>query len=242
MATDFPSGQIVDEKTIKLLVQRRSIILAVVGGTPVDNLMLAAVLNHGYLSTVKVWLEDILNKRVGELYFVTRCQLYSQLYNPSLRLCTIQLTVGAVDLLLHLLNCIASLPVSKDMVNSSGLGKLIGSIDRHPICTGTPNENVIKGRLTIVKERWSASVKIIKTSVSVGDSTFVSLITVLLHSICSMIFFYPFSRIIVVILLQISVLLLGKMRTVTSKSHAMMISADYCPIWSRRSHLIAPTL
>jgi hypothetical protein len=135
MATDFPPDQTADDKIVKLLVQRRSILLTVVGSTTSDNQMLTAVLNSGYLLSVKVWIEDILNKRVG-----------------------------AVDLLLHLLSCIASLPVSKDMVNSSGLGKLIGSIDKHSICAGTANESAIKDRLTAVKERWSASVKLIKVS------------------------------------------------------------------------------
>jgi len=135
LATDFPSDQQGDEKLIKLLIQRRSILLTIIGSTPSDNELLSAILNSGYLLSVKVWIEDILNRRVG-----------------------------AVDLLLHLLGSIATLPVSKDMVNSSGLGKLIGSIDKHSICVGTANENVIKERVTAVKEQWSASVKLAKVN------------------------------------------------------------------------------
>ena len=70
MATDFPVDQIADDKFVKVLVQRRSILLTIVGSTPSDNQMLPAVLNCGYLSAVKGWIEDILNKRVGKFMLI----------------------------------------------------------------------------------------------------------------------------------------------------------------------------
>ena len=65
MATDAPTAQVFDDKIIKLLVQRRSIILSITGSTPSDNPLLTTVLNSGYLSFVKIWIEEVLNKRVG---------------------------------------------------------------------------------------------------------------------------------------------------------------------------------
>jgi hypothetical protein len=67
--------------------------------------------------------------------------------------------LGGVDLLLHLLSNIVHLPVTKEAVKESGMGKAIGSIEKHPICAGTPNEGVIRDRLLDVKTAWNASVK-----------------------------------------------------------------------------------
>lgn len=64
-----------------------------------------------------------------------------------------------MDLLLHLLSNIIPLPVTKEMVTTSRLGKLVSSVEKHTICVGSPNESAIKARINQVKERWSASVK-----------------------------------------------------------------------------------
>lgn len=39
--------------------------LAVVGGTPIDSNSLASIVLDGYLSSVKVWLADILSPPLG---------------------------------------------------------------------------------------------------------------------------------------------------------------------------------
>ena len=101
-----------------------------VGATSADNLALKAILNKGLLFDVKSWLEDILDGDGG----------------------------GRVDLLLHLLGNIAFLPVTKEMVTSSKLGKLVAAVEKHKICVGM-NETAIKKRIAKVKEQWSASVK-----------------------------------------------------------------------------------
>jgi len=116
-----------------MLVQRRAILLAIVGATPADNLALKGILDSGFLFTVKSWLDEILNTGIG-----------------------------GVDLLLHLLGSIAMLPVTKDMVTSSKLGKLVAGLDKHKICVGSMNEGAIKERVAKVKEEWSASVKRMK--------------------------------------------------------------------------------
>ena len=61
-------------------------------------------------------------------------------------------------MLLHLLKNIADLPVTADMVKQSGLGKLVGSIEKHRICSG-PNAGNIQERVDVVKSSWKASVK-----------------------------------------------------------------------------------
>ena len=59
----------VDERKKSILAQRRCIILAIVGSTPPTNYSLARILQNGFLSTVKSWLDDILSGNVGELDF-----------------------------------------------------------------------------------------------------------------------------------------------------------------------------
>ena len=61
-------------------------------------------------------------------------------------------------MLLHLLKNIADLPVTTSMVKLSGLGKLVGSIEKHRICSGPNGEN-IRERVDLVKSSWKASVK-----------------------------------------------------------------------------------
>jgi hypothetical protein len=77
--------------------------------------------------------------------------------------------IGGVDLLLHLLSNIVHLPVTKEAVKESGMGKAIGSIEKHPICAGTPNEGVIRDRLLDVKNAWNASVKANKANTAQQD-------------------------------------------------------------------------
>lgn len=119
-----------EEATKAILVHRRCIILAVVGGCDPSSPSISRLLDLGYLPVVKQWLEEILN---GD--------------------------VGGVDLLLHLLKHIAHLPVNKAVVKSSGMGKLIGSLDKHNLCTSSPNTSVIKEQVQLVKECWNSSVK-----------------------------------------------------------------------------------
>jgi len=114
----------------KVLIQRRTILLLIIGCTPSNNDALKYILNKNLLVHVKAWLEDILTSRVG-----------------------------GVDLLLHLLNSISMLPVTKIMVTSSKLGKKVAAVEKHKICVGGMNEQAIKERVSKVKEQWSASAK-----------------------------------------------------------------------------------
>lgn len=64
--------------------------------------------------------------------------------------------------MLHLLSNIVTLPVTKSNVKDSGMGKAIGSIEKHTMCVGTPNEASIKERVIMVKGAWQKSVKLLK--------------------------------------------------------------------------------
>eukprot|EP00581_Thalassiosira_minuscula_P001952 CAMPEP_0183747954 /NCGR_PEP_ID=MMETSP0737-20130205/67521_1 /TAXON_ID=385413 /ORGANISM="Thalassiosira miniscula, Strain CCMP1093" /LENGTH=819 /DNA_ID=CAMNT_0025983671 /DNA_START=1075 /DNA_END=3534 /DNA_ORIENTATION=+ len=122
------------------LEQRRCLLLAAVGSTAEkmpSNRTLQNLLKAGLLSTVKAWLDDILTSKVG-----------------------------GIDLLLHLLSNIIPLPVTKEMVTTSRLGKTVSSVEKHRICVGSANEAAIKSRIQQVKERWSASVKALKNNSS----------------------------------------------------------------------------
>jgi hypothetical protein len=70
--------------------------------------------------------------------------------------------VGEIDLLLHLLTNITKLPVTKSVVKDSGMGKVIGSIEKHKLCAGTPNEIPLKQRVKEIKYAWNKSVKELK--------------------------------------------------------------------------------
>jgi len=69
-------------------------------------------------------------------------------------------------LLLHLLSNIVDLPVTKSIVKDSGMGKAVGSIEKHRLVVGTPNESAIKERVQAVKDAWQASVKARKSKAS----------------------------------------------------------------------------
>jgi hypothetical protein len=65
-------------------------------------------------------------------------------------------------LLLHLLSSVTDLPVTKSVVKASGMGKAIGSIEKHNLVVGTPNESAVKNRVQSIKDSWHASVKALK--------------------------------------------------------------------------------
>lgn len=55
-----------DDMKKNLMVQRRTILLAAVAGTPGDSPALEKIIAEGYLNAVKTWLDDILQHSVGE--------------------------------------------------------------------------------------------------------------------------------------------------------------------------------
>ena len=58
-----------------VIAYRRCIILAIVGSTPADSQALGRIVSSGFLSTVKFWLDQILNGSVGELSWISSFQL-----------------------------------------------------------------------------------------------------------------------------------------------------------------------
>lgn len=51
-----------------VLITRRCIILTLVASTPTENTTLDLILQNGYLSEVKLWMDDILKGFVGEFF------------------------------------------------------------------------------------------------------------------------------------------------------------------------------
>ena len=111
---DIP-GNIDLEAKAAMLAQRRSVLLAIVGSTSSSSEAVRTVLSNGFLGVVKSWLDDVLNS-----------------------------VVGGTDLLLHLLDSITNLPVTKDMITQSNAGKAVAAVKTHSICKGTANESAIK--------------------------------------------------------------------------------------------------
>lgn len=66
---------------------------------------------------------------------------------------------------MHLLSNIIELPVTKSVVKESGLGKAIGSIDKHKICVDSPNAAAVTERVTKIKRAWNKSVKALNEQV-----------------------------------------------------------------------------
>ena len=129
---------------VPALEQRRCLLLAAIGLTAEsmpNNQTLNSLMNAGLLVTIKLWLAEIMDGKLG-----------------------------GVDLLLHLLTMITSLPVTKDMVTSSRLGKAVSAIEKDKICVGTKNEAAIKNRISEVKSRWSTSVKAQKSKSTNGTN------------------------------------------------------------------------
>lgn len=64
-ASDVPADK---DTQMAILAQRRCIIIAIVGATPSSNSSLGLILQTGFLSKIKSWLDDILAGKVGESY------------------------------------------------------------------------------------------------------------------------------------------------------------------------------
>ena len=164
----------VPETRKAVVAYRRCIILAVVGSTPASSQALERILSNGFLSTVKLWLDQILNGAVGESTSRNQLPLSVAIALPAQHkfshdtffLDMHTKFIGGIDLLLHLLTNIIKLPVTKSIVKDSGMGKAIGSIEKHKICVGTPNEATIKEKVRLIKEAWNKSVKALKEKVS----------------------------------------------------------------------------
>ncbi len=67
-ASEVPGDK---DTQMAILAQRRCIILAIVGATPSSNSSLGLIMQSGFLSAMKVWLDDILAGRVGKLFLAT---------------------------------------------------------------------------------------------------------------------------------------------------------------------------
>lgn len=67
-SVDSVSGDNVETKKA-ILVARRAMILALIGATPISNSSLDIILQNGYLSTVKKWMDDCVSGSVGEFSF-----------------------------------------------------------------------------------------------------------------------------------------------------------------------------
>ena len=73
MSTESIPGSLDMKLKNTILIQRRAIILAILGSTASNNIALKSVLTNGALILIKSWLDDILSKSVGEsLMIVTR--------------------------------------------------------------------------------------------------------------------------------------------------------------------------
>lgn len=167
--TTSPTG------TNDVLISRRAAVLTLVASTPLENTMLDIVLQNGYLKKVKVWMDDILKGTLGRLNRYGSCLLHAcsgsltkfHSHTTHLRL----FSTGGIDLLLHLFTKIALLPVTKSVVKESGLGKAIGSIEKHRICVDSPNKPAIVERVSAIKSAWNKSVKLRKETPQSSTAT-----------------------------------------------------------------------
>ena len=144
----------------RTLDYRRCVVLAIVGATPAESPSVGRILTNGYLDSVKLWLDDTLSGSEGMFVaFVNAIFLLGHVSIETFTDAASSSNTGGIDMLLHLLSNIANLPVTKTVVKNSGMGKAIGSIEKHSKCKGTPNEPAILERVLQVKDAWQASVK-----------------------------------------------------------------------------------
>ena len=147
-----------------ILEMRRCLLLAVTGSTAEvvpRSPTLKSILEAGFLVQVKTWLDDILAGSVGEIRFFNYSLYLCYLSMPLLNM-LIFLSTGGMDLLLHLLTNVAPLPVTKEIVTTSRLGKAVVAVAKHSVCVGSPNEKAIQSRVQNVKAKWSEAVKALK--------------------------------------------------------------------------------
>ena len=78
-STDSIPGALDTQLKTAILVQRRAILLAILGSTASNNIALKTILSNGVLIVVKTWLDDILNKSVGKLPLRRKPKKYSRL-------------------------------------------------------------------------------------------------------------------------------------------------------------------
>jgi hypothetical protein len=148
---------------------RRCLLLAIVGGTPTESPSLSRIVADGYLNSVKIWLDEILSTPEGTEEFICNHVPESSLSKTIISYFSLHL--GSVDMLLHLLSSIINLPVTKSVVKDSGMGNAIGTIGKHAICKGTPNEATIRERVQQIKDAWLASVKARKPPEAAKEAT-----------------------------------------------------------------------
>lgn len=58
-----------------------------------------------------------------------------------------------------MLSNLEKLPVTRSIILDSGMGKAIGTVEKHALVKGTPNEAAVKSRVQQIKDSWQASVK-----------------------------------------------------------------------------------
>ena len=144
-----------DENHKKAILElRRALILGIVAGTDKSNPALDIIL-ESFLPEAKTWLQDVLEEKIGTLQ---QAPSHGFSYRGLPQNSHGNVSLGGIDFLLHLLKNIAELPVTAAMVKNTGLGKLVGSIEKHRIFSG-PNESNIRDRVDLVKTNWKASVK-----------------------------------------------------------------------------------
>jgi len=139
----FTSIQLASDSSIPIQVaeRRRSIILAIVAKTPSSNMALRKILENGFLINVRIWLSEAL---AG--------------------------SIGGIDFLLHLVSSVTFLPVTKDMVASSKMGKTVVQAEKSKRFADSPNLEILKQRVERLKDEWTKSVKFNK-SLPVGSPT-----------------------------------------------------------------------
>jgi len=176
----FTSIQLASDSSIPIQVaeRRRSIILAIVAKTPSSNMALRKILENGFLINVRIWLSEALAGSIGKnRKYWNLCFSCVVLLIAWLAL----LNSGGIDFLLHLVSSVTFLPVTKDMVASSKMGKTVVQAEKSKRFADSPNLEILKQRVERLKDEWTKSVKFNKVSIWVKLILVVSYLTQFLN-------------------------------------------------------------
>mmetsp|Transcript_11897 Transcript_11897/g.17170 ORF Transcript_11897/g.17170 Transcript_11897/m.17170 type:complete len:828 (+) Transcript_11897:61-2544(+) len=117
----------------KVAERRRSIILAIVALTSPESPLLKKLLSGGFLIKMNSWLIDDMKMKIG-----------------------------GIDLLLLSLSSLKRLPVSKELIAVSKIGKTIAQLEK--AFPDSPNRSAIMENIATLKEEWTTYVKTHKTT------------------------------------------------------------------------------
>lgn len=142
-----------------MIERRRSIILALVSQTFPDSPALKKLMSYGFLVHMNSWLIDNMKLNIGMNLVIPLPPIFAVFFFVFVLLFYVFLlsSSGGFDLLLLILSSMRHLPVSKELISASKIGKTIAQLEKS--FSESPNLPSIMANVTALKEEWTSYVK-----------------------------------------------------------------------------------